>query len=393
MKSFLTKIGKIYKTFKNNGLVGGGKLVSVYLRNFFRNLLPKREGDILIVTGGVGDSAFYRATSQKEEFFLHGLKCETTIVEDPFLSSYAEKFKIFIFHRTLYTKKIKRFIEQLKEKKREIIFDADDLVFDSELFHETDSYQKMNALEKKQYEKGVGEEIINDQYVKVCTASTSYLAKILGGYGKKVFVSRNKLTNHEVDVAENILKNFPKGEGNKIKIGYFSGTMSHNKDFATITDAIMKIMEKYPQADLYLAGYLGEEHILNKYKSRIIKLPFVPRDKYYENIWKVDINLAPLVMSDPFCESKSELKFFEPGILKIPTVAVRNRTFSEAITDRVDGFLAQDTSEWAEKIGELIEDKQLRKSMGEKAYEKVSRDYTNKNSQNEEYYNYLRSKI
>jgi O-antigen biosynthesis protein len=393
MKSFLVKIGKAYKTLKNNGIISGGKLVWLHLVNFFKNLLPKGGGDILIVTGGVGDSAFYRATSQKEELFLHGFRCETTIIEDPFLLSYADKFKIFIFHRTLYTKRIKRFIEQLKEKKREIIFDTDDLIFDSKLFHKTDSYQEMNTLEKRQYEKGVGEEIINDPYVKVCTASTSYLAKILESYGKKVFVSKNKLTNHEVDVAENILKNFKKEKNQRIKIGYFSGTMTHNKDFATITDAIMKIMEKYPQVDLYLAGYLEEDHVLNKYKSRITKLPFVPRNQYYENIFKVDINLAPLVEGDPFCESKSELKFFEPGILKVPTVAVRNQTFFEAITDGINGFLADDQDEWIEKISRLIEDGNLRKSIGEKAYEKVLKDYTNKNSQNEEYYNYLRSKI
>lgn len=393
MKSFLAKIGKSYKAVRRNGIFKGGKIVVAYMLVFLKNILTSKRGNILIITGGVGDSAFYRANNQVEELNLHGFQCSSTVAEDPFLFKYAREFKIFIFHRVLFTSKIEKLIEEIKMQKKEVIFDTDDLIFDTSLFHRTDSYKTMNLLEKKQYEKGVGEEIIDDPYVKICTTTTLYLADKIKERGKRVFISKNKLSNHEVEIAEDILKNEKENGDEIIKIGYFSGTLTHNRDFSTITGALMKIMEKYSQAELYLAGYLDEDHALNKYRNRIVKIPFVSRDKYYENLSKIDINLAPLVKEDPFSESKSELKFFEPGILKIPTVAVKNQTFSEAITDGVDGFLAASEDEWMEKIGKLIEDKKLRKEMGEKAREKVLQDYTNKNSQNEEYYKYLRSKL
>lgn len=41
----------------------------------------------------------------------------------------------------------------------------------------------------------------------------------------------------------------------------------------------------------------------------------------------------------------------------------------------------------------LIEDRDLRGEMGKKAREKVLANYTTKNSKNEEYYAYLRSRI
>jgi glycosyltransferase involved in cell wall biosynthesis len=142
-----------------------------------------------------------------------------------------------------------------------------------------------------------------------------------------------------------------------------------------------------------LAGPLDVDSKLNKYKERIVVMPFVPRDKYYENIWKVDVNIAPLVLGDPFCEAKSEIKFTETGILKIPTVAVRNQTFSETIEDGVDGFLADNQKEWVEKIEKLVRDEKLRKTMGKKAREKIVRDYTNKNSHTTGYYNHLKEII
>jgi glycosyltransferase involved in cell wall biosynthesis len=395
MKLILIKIGKVFTTIKRDGIIVGGRRTLDYLKLFAKNIIGgAKSGDVLIIEGGVGDSAFYRAHNQAEELNLHGIKTSIMIQDNPFLAKYADKFRVFIFHRTLDTPVIRRLIKKIKKQKKEIIFETDDLVFDAKYIQNTDLYQsKMGVFEKMQYKTGVGEEILKDDYVGVCTTSTSYLAKILENYGKKVFISKNKLSNHELEIADNILKNIPKAKDEFAKIGYFSGTHSHNKDFAVVTEALIEIMEKYPKTELYLAGPLDTDNKLSKFKERIITSPLVPRDKYYEKVWKVDMNLYPLISGDPFCESKSEIRFIETGILKIPTVAVKNQTYSEAIDDGVNGFLAANHKEWVDKLSRLIEDENLRREMGEKAREKVLRDYTNKNSHNEEYYAYLRSKI
>ncbi|KKT93194.1 MAG: group 1 glycosyl transferase [Parcubacteria group bacterium GW2011_GWC1_45_14] len=77
----------------------------------------------------------------------------------------------------------------------------------------------------------------------------------------------------------------------------------------------------------------------------------------------------------------------------MPTVAVANRTFSEAISDGVDGFVAKDTDEWVSKLEKLILDEKLREEMGKKAREKALKLYTTENAKNEGYYEYLRSRI
>lgn len=411
MNLFLIKLGKAFVAIKRDGLIVGGRRVLSYLVTFLKTIFSFSSGDVLFITGGVGDSANYRSYNVAEELNLHGIKASVMIQDNPFLPMFADKFKVFVFHRALVTPSAAKLVDNIKKQNKEIIFETDDLVFDTKYMHATDSYSKMSYFEKKQYEKGVGEEILKDDYVKVCTTSTSYIAKILEGYGKKVFIAPNKLSNKDLEITNVILserKRVEESNDNKIrslvrqladrddkviKIGYFSGTMSHNRDFATITDALMFILEKYPQASLVLAGPLDIENKLNKFKDRIEKSPFAPRNRHFANIANIDINIVPLEINDPYCESKSELKFFEAGILNVPTVAVCNQTFSGAITDGVDGFLAGNTNEWVEKLSKLIEDKNLRKSMGGKAREKALADYTNKNSHNEEYYNYLRSKL
>ncbi|EKE19172.1 MAG: group 1 glycosyl transferase [uncultured bacterium] len=393
MELLLIKVGKAFKTMQRDGIFKGGRRILEFLGVFLKNIFNVKSGDILFITAGVGDSALYRAHNQAEELRTHGFSVSIAMQDNPFLVNFDKKFKIFIFNRTLHTSTIAKLIEKIKKQQKEIIFDTDDMVFDIKYVHQTDHYRNMSFFEKKQYKRGIGEEIIRDSYVKVCTTSTKFIASKLEEYGKKVFVITNKLSNQWLAIADQLLQNKQKkDEREKVRIGYFSGTIGHNKDFATISDALVQILEKYPQVEIFLAGPLELEEKFAKFSQRIIRSSFVVREKHFENIFYCDIVLAPLE-KDEFSIGKSELKFFEAGLLEVPVIALRNQTFSGVIRDGENGFLADHQEEWVEKLSMLIEKPELRKSMGEKAREKALLDYTTKNSHSEEYYEYLRSKL
>ncbi|EKE24915.1 MAG: hypothetical protein ACD_5C00356G0002 [uncultured bacterium] len=394
MKLLLIKAGKAIKTIQRDGVLKGGKRILDFLALFIKNIINVESGDILFITSGVGDSALYRAHNQAEELRNHGFNVSVTMQDNPFLASLDRKFNVFVFCRTLHTSSVAKLIEKIKKQQKEIIFDTDDMVFDTKYVHQTDHYKNMSFFEKKQYEKGIGEEIIRDPYVKVCTTSTKFIASKLEEYGKKVFVTTNKLSEEWMKIASELLQDKiqEKNKRNKIRMGYFSGTIGHNKDFATISDALIEIFDKYPNVELFLAGPLELEEKFSKFSQRIIRSTFVPRKKHFENIFYCDIVLAPLE-NDEFSEGKSELKFSEAGLLKVPAITVNNQTFANAIIDGENGFLANSKDGWVEKLSLLIENPQLRESMGEKAREKALRDYTTKHSHSEEYYEYLRSKI
>lgn len=366
------------------------------LSAFFALFRSVGKGDILFISGGVGDSALYRTTHVAEELEFNGFVCSTTVQDNPFLGNYVDKFSVFIFHRVLYTEKVAEMVAEIKKQGKEIIFETDDLVYDPKYLQHMDYYKKMNALERKLYENGVGGEILRDDHVHTATTTTGFLADKLRDEGKEVFVVPNKLSVVDVKNAQEAMRKVSAmrevlGGDEKVRLGYFSGTISHNKDFAAITDALVQVMEKYDQVELLLAGPLDvDSELVQKFGRRIKQMPYVPRAKHFFNIAQCDINLAPLEYDNPFCEAKSELKFFEAGIVKVSTVAVANRTFSEAIEDGVDGFVAGNTDEWVKKISRLVEDQIFRMEMGEKACEKVMKKYTTKHAKNEEYYTHLR---
>jgi glycosyltransferase involved in cell wall biosynthesis len=398
MKLLLIKIGKAWHTLKRDGLVRGGRRVLGAGMAMFSHV---KNGDILFITGGVGDSARYRTTHIAEALQMRGLKTSVTVQDNPFIQTYADKFSIFVFHRVLYTPSVAKLIARVKAKNKEIIFETDDLVYDPIFLQHMDYFKQMNKLERKLYENGVGGEILADPYVKICTASTTFLADKLREKGKQVFVVLNRVSEQDVMNAEVILSRKTEllvdtrndGNTNKIvRVAYLSGTPSHNKDFATINGALLAILEKYPQMRLVLVGPLDTDNQLQKFSERIERMHFLPRIKYFEAVANVDINLAPLEIGNPFCEAKSELKWIEAGLVGVPTVAAGTGTFKEAITDGVDGYVASTTEEWEEKIGKLINDEKLRKQMGAKAREKILASYTTKTFE-EDYVQYLLTKV
>ena len=406
MKLWLIKLGKVISAIRSEGLIRGGGRA---LRSFFALFRPVGSGDVLFVTGGWGDSARYRSWHVAEELELHGFACSVTTQDNPFIPRYAKRFGIFVFHRVMYTPSVAKLIDRAKKQGKAVIFETDDLVYDAEYLKHMDAhFRKMNVFERKQYEGGVGAEILADPYVEVATASTDYLAEKLRERGKRVFVVPNRLSVEDTMVMDSILAKEPdfagattgrrevRGEGDsteRIVIGYFSGAKSHDKDFAAITDVLIDILDRHSEVRLFIGGPLELDSRFGRFAGRISRRSYVPRAEHFANVSRVDINIAPLEVGNPFCESKSELKFFEAGYLGVPTVASATDPFRRAIADGVDGYVATTPDEWRDKLERLIADAELRPAMGGRAREKVITRFTTAAATNEEYYAYLRSQL
>lgn len=389
MKLLLIKIGKAWSVLKRDGVKSGSRRILAALASFVQKI---PQGDILIVSGGVGDSARYRAVHVAEELRLNGFQASHTVQDHPLFQKTVEHFQVIVFHRVVYTESIARYIERAKELKRTLIFETDDLVYDPKYLHLMDYYTKMNALERKLYENGVGGEILADPYVAHATTTTTFLQRKLEARGKKVFLVTNKMSQEDERWAKELRGKKHVDDGT-VHISYLSGTPSHNKDFATITPVLLRILKEFPNARLVLAGPLDTDDVLNDCSSQIIRVPFAPRKEYFATVASADINIAPLEMNNDFTEAKSELKFFEAALLGVPTVAVANETYSGAITDGVNGFTAANDEEWFKKLCILITEPNTRYSMAEAAFKTAKEKYTTQRGKSEDYYQFLKVKI
>lgn len=316
----------------------------------------------------------YRCEFQKEQLEKQGLTGDVkffTEVEDDWLKYY----DIFILYRLPITDEIKEFIKMAKKLNKLVIFDIDDLVFDNKLVREKHEVEEMDGDERKVYFDGIKR---HRETMKLCNygvASTETIAKYMENYIPTVLVNRNSVPNDLIFRSKKVWKNKKISRlKNKIVLGYFSGSKTHDDDLRLIEDALIKIFNKYPNVVLFLVGPLRLGKKLEKYNNRIVRKNFVKYEKLPELIAQIDINLSPLIVNE-FNNGKSEIKYTEAALVKKPTIASDTEAFKYAIRDGETGFIAKNKNEWIEKISKLIENKDLRKKIAVNAYQDVVRNY------------------
>ena len=207
--------------------------------------------------------------------------------------------------------------------------------------------------------------------------STQVLANAATQMGTPGFVIRNGLNDKQVALSEQalMLRDKPDEMG-IIRIGYLPGTRTHRADFAVAIHAIIQILEEFPQTILSIRGEFEIPTELEDFQDRIELLPFVYWEDLIGAMISLDINLAPLELDNPYTEAKSALKYFEPALVEIPTIASATEDFRVAIRSGYNGFLATTSEDWYLYLRCLIVDADLRVQMGKAAREHVLRHYT-----------------
>ncbi len=96
--------------------------------------------------------------------------------------------------------------------------------------------------------------------------STSKLKDELEQYKNKVILNRNVMSKELVERSLQVKKN---SNDNKVKIGYFSGSITHNENFDLISQALLNLLQKYPQVELHIVGYLDIPKPFQNSKNRL----------------------------------------------------------------------------------------------------------------------------
>lgn len=390
MDRILNKSGKVWSMIRQDGLFNSISRITQMMNVLFE---PVGDGEILIITSGIGDSALYRGKHVAEELSEHGFVAKNTTQDNIFLFKILDRFDIFVLHRVTCSAKIEKFLKLAEEKGKIVLFETDDLTFDITCIKNSNAFENMNAFEKSQYDERNFRCLFKDTQIKYATVTTEKLSRHLNQKNKNVFVVPNKLSKFDVKVANRILEKNKKYVNNDVIIGYFSGSASHDRDFATVSMALIKILEEYKQVKLFIGGPVDIGDKFKKFSDRIIRKSYTVRHKHFENIAKCDINIAPLEIGDDFCESKSEIKFTEAGLLQVPTVASATEVFRYAIEYGKNGFTVETEDEWYDVLKKLVENKKLRLAIAKEARKTVLEKYLTTSNGNKKYYDFLRRKI
>lgn len=371
---------KTLKALKEEGVTGVARKTVSYIhtakvRKQQLKYIGKTYKDVLFINGcdynALPHPPRYRVQHQMEQLKANNIDCD----ENFYLHLSIEQvrnYRAFVIFRCPYTEELGEFIRLAKELNKTVIYDIDDLVIDTKYTDTIKYLDTMSPEERKGYDEGV----CNMQKVlKMCDAAittTEGMAEELKHYVPKVFINRNTASEEMLQLSEEayekaVAEKTAKGR-KTVKLGYFSGSITHNDDFVLIQPAVAKIMEKYPQTELHIAGILDIPKEFEAFKERVIAHPFADWKKLPEMIASMDINLAPLEESI-FNEAKSENKWVEAALVRVPTIASNLGAFKRMIVHNETGILANTCEEWYKALETLIVDTQKRERIAKAAYD------------------------
>lgn len=328
----------------------------------------------LIFSGVRGDTRRYRTIHLWEQANLLGLDWQLIHLTDPRLAHrIADGWDFVVLHRVPYDNYIEGLVKKARVGGALIIFDVDDLIFDVSAFQYINSPDFVDPLRSALYQDTMLRIRRTLECSDAVTASTDYLAGVTRQLGKPVWIHRNAFNLEMLNQSQ--AASAGRGKTDRVVIGYASGTLTHNQDFAVVKPALKEVLAACPETDLMVIGPLDIGDDWGSLSERVQHLPLVPWRHLPSLLARFDINLAPLVVGNPFAQSKSEIKFMEAAMVGTPTVASPTDAFRFAIHEGETGFTAGSQAEWKDTLVRLVKDSHLREEIGRAAQAQVLEQY------------------
>ncbi|MEO6292927.1 MAG: glycosyltransferase, partial [Burkholderiaceae bacterium] len=293
-----------------------------------------------------------------------------------------------VISRYRYDAGIGELIGLFKAQGKRVWFDIDDWVFDTRAIEVIiESLGQQATDEVLNYWYGVVGRMA--QTLRLCdgaiTTNTFLVSKLRPCVDGPVHVAPNFINAAQLQVSEQMyLRKLATGfaQGERIKLGYFSGSASHNRDFALIAPALEVLLLANPQVELVLVGHLdlaaslGEAMVARfwrQFADQITQHGFTDYLTLQGLIADVDFNLVPLQSND-FTHCKSELKYFDAAVVGTVSIASPTHAYATAIRHGENGYLAADDA-WLAVLQQAIEKRANYAGMAQAAYQDVQKRY------------------
>lgn len=262
---------------------------------------------------------------------------------------------IFIYRGALMTRGI-RYEKLLRQSRAKLIFDFDDAVW---LLKVSDANRRFGWMK----DPGKTSRLIgmSDQVF----AGNEYLANYARGFNRNVIVMPTTIDTDEY------LPRQRRADG-PVVIGW-SGSITTIEHFQFAVPVLKAIKEKY--GDRVTFRVIGDSNFRMP-ELGIEGLPW-RKETELEDLWAVDIGIMPLP-NDEWAQGKCGLKGLQYMALGIPTLMSPVGVNSKIITPGKDGFLPSGMEEWISQLSRLIEDEELRRTMGDAARNTVVQEYSRK---------------
>jgi glycosyltransferase involved in cell wall biosynthesis len=289
------------------------------------------------------------------------------VTEDKLTDADITDIDLVVFNRICWSPRLEHIFVILRDRGVPAIFDVDDLIFDPARQDLLRGIKARSQEAQATFLDGMHRWRRTLLESDLVTASTFALRREVENLGKHAYVLPNTIGKDIRQIADEIGTASDREHSEFVDIGYFSGTRTHEADFAECKSALIRVLEHNPSARLHIVGELEDTEEFIRFDNRFVRHPLMRYEAMIRLLGTIDIVIAPLELNNTFTECKSELKAFEPALFSIPCIATPTSTFAAAIDHGRNGMLAATEQDWYKAITNLVSDREFRHRLGREA--------------------------
>lgn len=302
---------------------------------------------VLFVSGSAASATLrYRVRLPEEGLRSRGIRTAALHFTDPRIRHLAPLADVIVLYRCPAGSELLALLSDLRRQPSPplLVYDIDDLVFSPELCDGLPFLTTWTPAQRATFEREVALRARCIPHVDLLTGSTEgVLAELSRLSSAPIALLPNGIGRVGLSDAK-AASSEPRPAGG-LRIGYFSGSATHDEDWAQIEPAVIEALRADSNTRLWLVGKVRPGRELAAVRGQVRTVRPVSWRALPRLLREVDVTLAPLARS-PFTDAKSAIKWLEAALVGTPTIATGSPPFRAVIEHGRTGFIADTPDEW-----------------------------------------------
>ena len=307
---------------------------------------------VLIASGIDGFCHRYGPLHWAEQLATQGVASTVWAHGDPRLAADLESHDLLLLYRVPDGDWITHLLGRAAALDRPAVFGVDDLIVVPEL-DEVPPLRGRSDDERRLWHDGVARYRRTLAACDALVATTEPIAEVGRALGLPTAVHRQGVSAVERARGAAARAATPPG-GARVRLGYFSGTATHDADLATIADPLAAVLARHPDVELLVVGPVALPTALASFQAQVVRRDLVAWTELPALVATCTASLVPLEWRHPFVAAKGAVKYLEAATVAVPVIASPTDAFRDAVRDGVSGWLAADPEAWEHALEAVV---------------------------------------
>jgi len=308
---------------------------------------------VLIGSGIDGFCHRYGPLHWAEQLATQGIASTVWAHTDPRLAADLESHDVLLLYRVPDGDWIRHLLGRAAALGRPTVFAVDDLIVVPDL-GDPPLLDRRSDAERRLWHDGIRRYRRTLDACDALLATTAPIAAVGSGLALPTALHRQGVSAVELALGAAARTARPAAAADRPRLGYFSGTATHDDDFATVAAPLAAVLARRADLELLVVGPVTLPAALAPYADRVVRHGLVGWAELPALVATCAASLAPLAWRSPFVAAKGAVKYLEAATVSVPVIASPTDAFRDAVRDGVTGWIAADDAAWEHALDAVV---------------------------------------